>query len=519
LSSEDKKHSKKLAQTQNLLLVGKTLGSYEVKSEIGHGGMGVVYKAYDKVLNRYVALKIIPPQFASDEQKLKRFLREAKNIAKLSHPSIVPIYYTGNERGINFIAMKYVEGKTLAEVIDQEAPLPPMRALLIAREIAEGLSHAHDLNIVHRDIKPENIMIDKAGAVQIMDFGLARSNFAGEKLTESGIFLGTPEYSAPEQIKSSYADPRSDLYSLGVIFYEMLCRTLPFEADTPYELFQTILHEDYTPVCEINPLVPAVLEGIIDKLLMKEPNKRYQTAQELIDDFETAVNLIEKGAKAETQELPRPKRSVHRERLKFKTKIKTFAFVVQALVFLFLGVLIGRFALNNNSENNPLIHAANTEDKTNKSSDAAEAKNAQALTVLVGYFENKTKTAELYWLKEYLSEFIVSKLTDSKLFSVMKESEIRRYQKDIELLNQKAAKPATLRQIAKRRGVRLYITGSFYVVNNKVRIIAKFEDLKKNKQLADVSVIVNQDNVYAEIDKLILAIFKKVKAFFYPEQI
>ena len=527
MKSEDKKKSFKLTQSQTLLLIGKSLGPYDVKDEIGHGGMGVVYRAFDRILNRDVALKIIPPQFAADEQKLKRFLREAKNIARLNHNAIVPIYFTGEERGINFIAMKFVEGETLGDIIDKDAPLAPIRALMIIREIAKGLSHAHDYNVIHRDIKPENIMLDCDGQVQIMDFGLARSNFAGEKLTESGIFLGTPEYSSPEQIRTTQADPRSDLYSLGVIFYEMLCRSLPFDAETPYEIFQAILSEDYPPLKKINPLVPSVLEGIVDKLLMKESIRRYQTAQELIADLEIALNRIEKGATAETQELPKPRRSCANPRIRFRNVFKYFMIFSGVCAILLCGIFLGKFVLNDNSgknTNKPLI--SGNPDKTNKTKTNDEVKN-RIPVIVIGYFNNVKKISGLsWWMEKGLSEIIATNIHESRMFEVITEKEIIQHQKELDELlkpDMKSNRTLSARNIAKKRGANIFVSGSIYeIVNNdkknEIRIIIVFEDLIKDKTVERFQITLEVES-FDVIDKLSILILKKLKGIFYPERI
>ncbi|MHC4597608.1 MAG: protein kinase domain-containing protein [Planctomycetota bacterium] len=267
---------------------GRTFGPYEVAEKIGQGGMGVVYRAREPRLQRDVALKILPDRLATNATFAKRFLREAQSAARIEHPGIVSIYGVGEQKGTYWLAMQLVSGKPLSEKMTA-GPIPVETCLSIAREVAEALDYAHRQGIIHRDIKPDNIMIDDEGRVKIMDFGLAKAPAFDAKITESGVYLGTPEYSSPEQCESQDVDGRSDLYSLGVVLYEALTGQVPHSAETPYSLFKKIVDEPPVPIADINSEVPAPVVALVDKLMEKDREKRYGSAEELIRDLDKIV--------------------------------------------------------------------------------------------------------------------------------------------------------------------------------------------------------------------------------------
>ena len=270
-------------------LVGRRLGDYEILETLGEGGMGIVYRARDLALDREVALKVLQPYLAQDEEYERRFVREAKMAAKLDHPNIVAVYAAGRCESMLFMAMQLVRGRTLHQVLRERHRLPVAEALGIVRQAAEALDVAHKAGLVHRDIKPNNIMVDDQGRVKIMDFGLMRSHVSGEAITRSGDFFGTPEYASPEQCETSELDGRSDLYSLGAVLYEMLAGRMPHKADTPLALFKKILHEPPPPIRKINPDVPPAVEALVNKLLAKKPSQRFTSASELIAEIDRVM--------------------------------------------------------------------------------------------------------------------------------------------------------------------------------------------------------------------------------------
>jgi TolB-like protein len=262
-------------------MIGRLLGAYEIVEPLGEGGMGVVYRAKDATLDREVALKVLQPYLAQDAEYERRFIREAKTAAKLDHPNIVAVYAAGRCENVLFMAMQLVRGRTLQQILKQRKRLPVAEALAIARQAAEALDAAHREGLVHRDIKPNNIMVDAEGRVKIMDFGLMRSKLGGEAITQRGDFFGTPEYASPEQCETSELDGRSDLYSLGVVLYELLCGRMPYRADTPLALFKKILQEKPRSLRSINPAVPPAVAALVEKLMAKSPADRFASGGEL----------------------------------------------------------------------------------------------------------------------------------------------------------------------------------------------------------------------------------------------
>jgi serine/threonine protein kinase/Tfp pilus assembly protein PilF len=263
-------------------LAGTKLGNYEIESLLGRGGMGVVYKAHQISLNRPVALKILPPTLISDPSYIKRFQREAQAVAKLSHPNILHIYDVGEDKDLHFFSMEYIEGRNLDEVLQEKGCLDADEAVRIITQAAQGIEHAHRNGIIHRDIKPSNIILDELGNVKVMDFGLARSTAERSKLTQSGTLMGTLDYMSPEQCRGEELDERTDIYSLGVVLYEILTGRVPFDAPNEASLMYKIVHEDPESIGNQRNDVPTALASVIEKAMQKNPQSRYEGAEELI---------------------------------------------------------------------------------------------------------------------------------------------------------------------------------------------------------------------------------------------
>lgn len=259
---------------------------YEIIKEIGVGGMAKVYKAKDRLLDRYVAIKILKDQYAEDDEFSKKFNNEAQSAAKLSHINIVNVYDIGkdmlNGKLIQYIVMEYVEGETLKDLIDREKVLENHDIIDYSTQIAQALKSAHDSGIVHRDIKPQNILIDKYGLCKVTDFGIARVS-SNATITYTSSILGTVHYISPEQAKGKIVDLKSDLYSLGAVMYEMATGRVPFDADNSVGIAVMHIQDDPIPPREINPNLSKHLNYIIMKLLKKDPTERFQNASELIE--------------------------------------------------------------------------------------------------------------------------------------------------------------------------------------------------------------------------------------------
>jgi serine/threonine-protein kinase len=244
-----------------------------------------VYRGTDTVLNRTVAIKVLAPQYARDEAFVERFRREAQAAARLNHPNVVSVYDTGSDDPVHYIVMEYVPGRTLAEVLKHEGRLQPERAAEVAAQVAGALSFAHAAGIVHRDVKPANIMLTPSGEVKVMDFGIARAG-AGDSLTATATVLGTASYLSPEQAQGEPVDHRSDIYSLGVVLYEALTGSPPFQADSPVAVAYKHVREPPTHPTQIVPEIPPDLEAVVLKAMAKNPGNRYASAQEMREDLE-----------------------------------------------------------------------------------------------------------------------------------------------------------------------------------------------------------------------------------------
>jgi eukaryotic-like serine/threonine-protein kinase len=274
-------------------------GRYRVVRKLGSGGMADVYLAEDEELGRRIAIKILNDRHASDNQFVERFRREAKNAAGLSHPNIVQIYDRGEAEGTYYIAMEYLEGRTLKEAATERQPLPVGEAIGYARQILAALRFAHRKGIVHRDIKPHNALIDDDGRVKVTDFGIARAG-AASQMTEAGSIIGTAQYLSPEQARGSPVDHRSDLYSVGVVLYELLTGAVPFTGDTPVEIAMKHLSKVPEPPSSKRPDLPRALDQVVLRALAKDPDERYGSAEEM--DAELARVAAGLPASTETAE-------------------------------------------------------------------------------------------------------------------------------------------------------------------------------------------------------------------------
>jgi serine/threonine protein kinase len=284
------------AEAQSTLVPGALLGLYQVDSLVGKGGMGEVYRARDTRLNRDIALKVLPPPFSSDPDRIARFTQEARTTALLNHPNIVAVYDVGSHEGIPFVVSEFLHGETLREQM-AAGPLPLDAAVRFGIEVARGLVAAHDVGVVHRDLKPENIFVTDDGRLKILDFGLAKSGdrtFAqpsreSSLSTSSGVILGTVGYMSPEQVAGVCADHRSDIFSLGVVMFEMVCGAAPFHRPTAVETLNAILKEDPVSLRRQRRKVPCELDLVVRHCLEKKPEARFQTARDLIFNLELVL--------------------------------------------------------------------------------------------------------------------------------------------------------------------------------------------------------------------------------------
>lgn len=278
-------------------LIGKQIGQYQIQEQIGQGGMATVYRAYQPSINRSVAIKILPSQYAQDPNFVKRFEQEARAIAALEHPHILPVYDFGTQEGLTYMVMRYVKSGTLSNLMG--STLPYERVVRLISDVARALDYAHKRGVVHRDIKPSNILIDDNGEPLLTDFGIAKmmGGSGATQLTGAGSVLGTPAYMSPEQAQGVSIDGRTDIYSLGVVLYELLTGQQPYQAETPVAVVLKHLSEPLTSPRKINPNVPDPLEQVVIKAMAKEPGQRYQTAGEMQRALQQALMEIQSGGR------------------------------------------------------------------------------------------------------------------------------------------------------------------------------------------------------------------------------
>ena len=347
-------------------LIGKIIGNrYEILEEVGLGGMATVYKAKDHVLNRLVAVKVLKDEFTTDTEFIKRFNTEAQAAASLSHPNIVSIYDVGHEdeNNLYYIVMELVQGKTLKEIINSEGVLSWKWAVNIAMQIASALELAHKNGIVHRDIKPHNIIITEDGIAKVTDFGIAKA-VSNSTITAFGTTIGSVHYFSPEQAKGGFTDAKSDLYSLGVVMYEMLTGKVPFDADTPVSVALKHMQEEPKEPIELNPEIPTAVNQIVIKAMQKEPSARYQNATEMLHDLSKALKdpdgdfvIIENKDGGYTRVMPAISDDQIKQNKKEEVKTKTNFFtehpkakiviIILSLVLLFVVVfLITKIAID-----------------------------------------------------------------------------------------------------------------------------------------------------------------------------
>ncbi len=332
------------------------LGRYEIIEKIGEGGMAVVYKAKDRLLNRYVAIKILRPEFTKDEQFIENFRKESQAAAGLSHPNIVNVYDVGKEGNIHFIIMELIDGKPLSKIIEEKGRLDYKEAINIVRQVASALSLAHKNQIIHRDVKPHNILITSSGTAKLADFGIARTISKATLAEGDEKIMGSVHYFSPEQARGAYVDERSDIYSLGIVLYEMLTGKVPFDGDNPISIALMHINNKMPSVSESVSGIPPQLEKVIEKATDKYQSNRYKSADEMIEDLNN-IDFISKivgdsifeevgeGKKADHKESKKDESLADDDKDKKKSANKTKIFIIAAVAVIVVAGIIGLGAL------------------------------------------------------------------------------------------------------------------------------------------------------------------------------
>jgi serine/threonine protein kinase/Flp pilus assembly protein TadD len=417
-------------------LIGETLKHYRIVAKVGAGGMGEVYQAHDERLERYVAIKVLPGKALADGTARKRFRKEALALSKVNHPAIATIYDFDSENGVDFLAMEYVAGETLAQKIAHGA-LPEKEVLALGAQIAEALEEAHEHGIVHRDLKPGNIMVTRKGRAKVLDFGLARllqpaaSLASAETLSETQSAAGTLPYMAPEQLRDESTDPRSDIFSFGAVYYEMATGQRAFPEVISSRLTDTILHHAPVTPRALSPRVSPELERIILKCLEKTPELRYQSAKEL------AVDLRRLSTPSSVAVCERPTPS--------KSRLPLVAAACCAVLLVTLGILL----------------AMNTAEWRERSTASSEAPKIHSLAVLP--LANLSKDPEQEYFVEGMADELITELAQISGLRVISRTSTMRYLRN----------PKPIPEIAKELGVDAVIEGSVERSGDQVRITAQ----------------------------------------------
>jgi len=454
--------TKTLETPREELTTGSTFaGRYQIIEELGKGGMGKVYRVLDKKLNEEVALKLIKPEIASDKKTLERFSNELKIARKIVHKNIGRMYHLSEDQGTYYITMEYVAGENLKSSIKRFGPLPIGKTIFLAEQICRGLSEAHKLGVVHRDLKPGNIMIDTEGNARIMDFGIARS-LKERGITGEGMIIGTPEYMSPEQVEGKGVDQRSDIYSLGIILYEMVTGRVPFEGDTPFAV--GIKHKSEIPKDpkELNTQIPDDLGRIILKCLEKAKERRYQSAEELGVDLEK----IEKGIPTTERPVPERKSFTSKEiTVKLQLK-KVFVPALGVVALAVIALVLWRFI--------PKHHIA------------LPPSGKPSLAIL--YFDNVSGDKSLDAWKTGLTELLITKLSQSKFIKVLDGTSIYSILKKLNLDVAKKYTKGDLQKIADEGGATHTLSGSLMKAGQNIIITFSLQKPRTGDVISSIPV-------------------------------
>jgi len=485
-SSKDILVTETLETPKEDLSTGSTFaGRYQIIEELGKGGMGKVYKAQDTDLKEKVAIKLLKPEIAADKKTIERFQNELKFARKISHRNVCRMYDLNKEEGSHYITMEYVAGEDLKSMIRMMGQLSSGKTIFIAKQVCEGLVEAHRLGVIHRDLKPQNIMIDKDGNTRIMDFGIARS-LKTKGITAAGVMIGTPEYMSPEQVEGKEVDQRSDIYSLGVILYEMVTGRVPFEGDTPFTIGVKHKSEEPKDPKELNTQLPEDLNLVILRCLEKDKEKRYQSAGEV----RAELTRIEKGIPTTEIEIPKRKPLTSREiTVTFGLK-KLFipALVVVALII--AAVII--WQLLPEREAVPLASSG-----------------MPSLAVM--YFENNTGDESLDHWRKALSDLLITDLTQSRYLRVLSGESLFNILSRLNKQEAKSYSSKDLEEVAARGGVEHILVGKLAKAGEAFRIDIILQEAKTGQSIGSERVEgKGEESIFSMVDELT----KRIKTHF-----
>ena len=459
IPSEDDSVSltKTLETPQEELTTGSTFADrYQIIEELGRGGMGHVYKVMDTKVKEKVALKLLKPEIAADKKTIERFSNELKFARKIRHKNVCQMFDLNEEKGIHYITMEYVPGEDLRSMIRMSGQLSIGTAVNIAKQICEGLTEAHKIGVIHRDLKPQNIMIDRDGIARIMDFGIARS-IRGKGITGAGVMVGTPEYMSPEQVEGKEVDERSDIYSLGVILYEMTTGKVPFEGDTPFTI--GVKHKSEAPQDprELNSHIPEDLSGLILKCMEKEKDNRYQSSGEVRAELE----LIEKGIPTTERKVP-PRKPITSKEITVSFNLRKLFIPVIVLLAAVIALIVIWQVLRSKEP-------------------VAASKIENSIAVIS--FENQTGDAAYDYLQKAIPNLLITSLEQTGGLYVMT------WERMHDLLAQMGKRDAENIdrdlgfRLCRMEGIETIITGSFIKTGNMYATVVNVLDGESKKLL------------------------------------
>jgi len=461
-SPEDIKVTETMEAAQEELTTGSTFAErYQIIEELGKGGMGKVYRVLDKKLKEEIALKLIKPEIASDKKTVERFSNELKIARKIGHKNVARMFDLNEEQGTHYITMEYVRGEDLKKLIRKIGQLSAGQAIPIAKQICEGLGEAQRLGVVHRDLKPQNIMVDEEGNARIMDFGIARS-LETKGITGAGVMIGTPEYMSPEQVEGKEAGQSSDIYSLGVILYEMVTGRVPFEGDTAFTI--GVKHKSEMPKDpkELNAQIPAGLSSVIMRCLEKDKEKRYQSAGEVRSELEN----IQRGIPTTERVVPEQKPLTSREITVTFGLRKLLIPAVVVIALAVVSIVIWRLLPSKKSVPIP-------QDKP---------------SLAVMYFKNNTGDKNYDHWRSALSDLLISDLAQSKYLRVMGGDKLYNILKQLDLMDADSYSSVDLEKIASRGSVNHILLGNLTKAGDNFRINITLQEADTGELIGSESV-------------------------------
>lgn len=444
---------------------------YEILQLLGQGGMGAVYKATDRELDRLVALKTIRPEMAGNAEMLARFKQEIILARQITHRNVIRIYDIGESAGTKFITMEYVEGEDLRSLLQQKGKFPPLEAVEIIQQVCRALEAAHAEGVIHRDLKPQNVMRDQHDRIVVMDFGLARP-LGFEGLTQTGALVGTMEYMSPEQALGIAADARSDVFAIGLIFYELLTGITPYKADTAIASLLKRSQEAAVPVSKVDTSIPPALSNIVGKCLERDCTKRYQSSSEILKD----LDLWRSGSPVRT------KASGDR-----RATLRKAGYLVAStllLVALLAGAIVLRHRLFGGAAQKEVAH------------------NGPVLSVAVLPFRNATGDAALDWIGSSLSETLSTDVGQSSTLHIVSADRVYQVLRDLRISPGSEIDDSTLRRIAEFSSADRLLWGQYAKVGNAFEIQATLQDLKSQHSTSLKARADDQNQLLAAVDRL-----------------